>query len=234
MNTRVDSIQLVLFSPSIVISDMLKAGVTIREKYLNVLDGEPVILPIPEDAPVEIPRIQMSSKDKTYNLSISKTRVDLIFKYKRDELNNVFPVPGLFENFLSMFQYLKDDLSAKVTRLAIVAHWILELHSGSSAEHLLTKYINKEAPLARPRELEIHCLTREILSNIEANKWTRIRSAHEVSAPYEDRLISFLLDINTLAENAYDFKKESIKAFLEDSVRVMKSTLESHLSLLGG
>ncbi len=234
MNTRVDSIQLVLFSPGIVIFDVLKAGVTIREKYLNVLDGEPVILPIPDDAPVEIPRIQMSSKDKTYSLSISKNRVDLILRYKKDELSNVSPFQELFENFLSLFQYLKNELNAKVTRLAIVTHWVIELDGGSSAEHLLSKYINKEAPIARPRELEIHCLNRETLSDFEANKWTRIRSAHDISLPHEDRLISFLLDINTLAENTYDFKKESIQAFLEESVRIMKNTLESHLSLLGG
>lgn len=233
MNIKVEGTHLVLYSPGIVIVDKLKVASDIRERAPKLFEGDPVILPLSENMPPEIPRIQMNSKDGRYNLSITGNRIDFVFRYKEDEKENLFPIPGLFENFLTIFQYFKENICVRITRTAIVTSWIIELEKSSSAEFILEKYIRNETPIVKPYELELSYLTREVIAGFEVNKWTRIRSARKISVPEENKFISSLIDINTLADITYDFNKESLQRFLEESAKVMNETLEKHLKLMG-
>lgn len=228
MDIRLDNTQLVLFSPGIIIVDKLKVANTINDNLLGLLDSDPVILPIPEDAPSEFPRMQMNSKDGRYNLSVAKSRLDFIFRYKEDERENLFPIPGLFEKFLTIFQYIKENIYAQITRTATVTNWIIELEKTPAAEYILSRYIRSEMPIIKPYELELHYLTKESIAGFEVNKWTRIKSTRKISEPEQNRFISFLTDINTLAEMTYEFNKESLQRLLDESSKVIKETIEKH------
>ncbi len=234
MDIRIKNIQLVLFSPGIIIVDKLKVANAINDNLSNLFDGDPVMLPIPEDAHLETPRIQMSSKDGRYNLSIARNRLDFISIQKEDTDENSFPTPGLFEKFLAIFQYFKEDIHTQITRCAIVTDWIIELEKTSSSELLLLRYIRPQTPIINPYELELHYLTKESIAGFGVNKWTRIRSARKISEPEQDRFITFHIDMNTLAEMAYEFEKESLQKFLEQSSNVINETIEKHLRNMEG
>lgn len=45
----------------------------------NIFDGDPIMLPLPADAPVEIPRITLESKDKKHKLETAINPVITIF-----------------------------------------------------------------------------------------------------------------------------------------------------------
>jgi len=229
MNIRIDHTQLVLFSPGIIIIDKLKAANAINDSLSGLFDGDPVILPLPEDAPPQIPRIQMSSKDGRYNLSIARNKLDFIFRYDKDDEKNLFPVPDLLEKFLVIFQYFRENIHTQITRCAIVTNWIIELEKTSAAEFLLLKYIRSDAPIIKSHELELHYLTKESIGRFEVNKWTRIKSARKTSAPEQNRFIVFHIDINTLEEVAYEFDKGSLQRFLDQSSNVMNQTIKKHL-----
>ncbi|MEW6409668.1 MAG: hypothetical protein AB1488_06090 [Nitrospirota bacterium] len=233
MNIRLDNTQLVLFSPGIIIVDKLKVANAINNILSGLFDGDPIILPLPEDAPPEIPRIKMGSKDGRYNLSIAKSRLDFIFKYEEDKRENLFPIPGLFEKFLTIFQYLKENIYTQITRTATVTNWIIELEN-PAAEFLLSKYIRSETPIIKPYELELHYLTKESIAGFDVNKWTRIKSARKISKPEQNRFISFLIDINTLAEMTYEFNKESLQRLLDESSKIIKGAVEKHFKNMGG
>jgi len=234
MDIRIDHAQLVSFSPGIIIVDKLKVANDINGDLPDLFDGDPVILPIPEEAPAEIPRIQMNSKDGRYNLSISKSRLDFIFRYRRDERERLFPIPGLFEKFLTLFQYFKEIIHTQITRFAIVTNWIIELEKTPAAELLLSKYIRSETPIITPRELELHYLSRESISGLQVNKWTHIKSARIISEPVQNKFVFLHLDINTLPEIAYNFDCESLRKFLDQSSKVINETIEIHLKNMGG
>lgn len=232
MNVVLDHTQLVLFSPGIIIVDKLKVANAINDNLSSLFDGDPVILPLPENAPPEIPRIQMSSKDGRYNLSIASSRLDFIFKYKEDEKENLFPIPGLFEKFLAIFHYFKENVHTHITRCAIATNWIIELEKSPAAEFLLSKYIRNEAPITNPYELELHYLTKESIAGFEVNRSTRLKSARKISEPQQNRFVVFYIDINTLAEKTYDFGKESLQSFLDQSSKVMNETISKHLKIM--
>jgi len=228
MKMRPDNTKLVLFSPIIVFVDKLKAANSINYVSSGLFSGDPIMLPIPDDAPSEIPRMQMASKDGKHNLSIARNRLDLLFKYKEDEAEKLFPSPGLFETFLTIFNYLREDAHIQVTRCAIVSNWILELEK-PGAEVILSSYVRSKTPIIKPYELELHYLAKRSIAGFDVNKWTRIKSARKINEPENNRFISFYIDINTLAEVTYEFNKESLHLFLDESSKVIKETIDEHL-----
>ena len=68
----------VIFTPEFNIANSLKPANDAMELLGERLDGSSSILPVPQNAPAEIPRIQMVSKDKKWTLTISLARTDLI------------------------------------------------------------------------------------------------------------------------------------------------------------
>ena len=228
MNIKVEQEQLVLFSPGVTLVDKLKMANAINDSLSGLFDGDPVILPLPEDAPSEFPRIQLRSKDERYSLSIAKGRLDFIFRYLKDEEKTLFPVPDLFEKFLVIFRYFKENIHTQFTRCAIVTNWLIELRESPGAEYLLLKYIRSEVPISKPYELELHYLIKDLIAGFEVNRWTRIKSARKISEPKLNKFVVFHIDINTLAEKMYEFDKDSLQRFLKASSKAINETIQLH------
>jgi len=228
MNIKIISAQLVIYSPGIVIVNKLKVANAINDNLLGLFDSDPVIIPLPEDAPPELPRIQMFSKDKRYSLLIASNRIDFIFQYKEEDEKS-FPIPDFFEKFLTIFKYFSENLHTQFTRSAIVTNWIIELEKISAAEFLLDKYIQDKTPIVKPYELELHYLTKGTAAEFEINRWVRIKSARKMGEPEKNNLIFLLIDINTIAEKNYEFDRYSLQRFLEQSSKIAKETIEEHL-----
>lgn len=226
------SVQLVILSPGIVIANKLKVANAINDNLSSLFDSDPVMIPLPEDAPPESPRIHMSSNDKRYILSIASNRIDYVFQYKEED-EKLFPISGLFEKFLTIFQYFSENIHTQFTRSAIVTNWITEMENISAAGFILDKYIQSKVPIVKPKELELHYLTNETVAEFEVNKWVRIKSARKKTEPEKGNLILFIIDINTLAEKSYEFDKDSLERFLEQSSRITKETIEGHIKTMG-
>ena len=120
MNIRLDHIQLVLFSPGVVVVNKLKTASALNDVLSGVLDGDPAIIPLPDDAPPEIPRIILKSKDEQYNLKTANSRIDFFFRYKKEQEKTPFPVPNLFGKLIEVFKYSKETMLTQFTRIAIV------------------------------------------------------------------------------------------------------------------
>ncbi len=87
---KFDNIRMVLFSPGIVIMNKLEVAHNINKVLSFLFDGDPVIVPLSEDAPSELPRIQLNSKKGIYSLSIAKNRIDFVFRNKDHQEKNSF------------------------------------------------------------------------------------------------------------------------------------------------
>lgn len=229
MSIRLDYTQLVLFSPGIVIVDKLKMANALNDVLSGILDGDPIILPVPDDAPSEIARTQLKSKDERYSLSIAKNRLDFTFRYKEDDEETPFPVSGLFEKFLRICQFFKENIHTRFGRSAIVTNWIVESEKSPGAEHLLSRYIHKDVPISNPYELELHYLMKDSIAGLDVNKWTRIKSARRKSEPEQNKFIVFHIDINTLSEETYEFNPTTLQKFLNEGSKVVKDTIDIHL-----
>lgn len=232
MNKKFNQIQLVFYSPGIIITDKAKVANSINEILMGLFNGDPVMLAIPEEAPLEIPRIQLQSNDKKYSLSIAKNRADFIFRAKTEEEQANFPASGLFEKFLTIFRYFNETINTQITRSAIVVSFITELEKTSSAEYILLKYLKNEVPIYKPHELELHYLLKDSIAGLEVNKWTRIKSSRLTSEPEKNWFIVFHLDINTLAEIEYRFDKDLLERFINEGSESIKDTIGKHFKII--
>lgn len=228
MRKKLDSLQLVLFSPGIMIVNKLKTATALNESLSNIFDGDPLIVPLPSDAPGEIPRIQLKSKGETRILSIARNRLDLLFRYK-DTDETPFPIPDVFTHFLKIFEFFKKDTHTDFIRAAMVTKWVAELEKSTALECLLSKYIRSGAVKGRPYKLQLHYLTKESIAGLKTNRWTRIKTANKIPELEQNKFIAIEIDINTLAEEIYKFDGELLKNFLDEASMVTKDIMDTHL-----
>ncbi|MBW2106361.1 MAG: hypothetical protein JRI26_10150 [Deltaproteobacteria bacterium] len=227
MPKNIEQIQLVLFSPGIVITNKPKLVSDINDALQGLFDGDPAILPIPEDAPAEIPRIILKSRDERYIFQIATKRVNFFYNYRPEDSLIEFPINGLYDKFIYICKSLIEEVHCQFPRAAQVTRWAIEL-PGSGAEYILSTYLREDALFKDPYDLELHCLTKENVAGCKTNKWVRIKSARKASDPSENNLLTVLIDINTIAEEEYEFGDVLLTQFLNRSSNITKETISAH------
>ena len=93
----------------------------------------------------------------------------------------------------------------------------------------MSNYIQQEAPIDNPHELELHYLMKDSIAGFNVNRWTRIKSARKKSEPKQDRFVVFHIDTNTLAEEAYEFDLKTLQKFLNEASREASNIVDTHL-----
>lgn len=68
-----------IFTPEFTIGDKLYLIDFFKDKSKNKFNGDFLSIPLPQDAPAEIPRVILNSKDNLWKLEISLHRTNLIF-----------------------------------------------------------------------------------------------------------------------------------------------------------
>lgn len=209
------SIQTTLFTPSYVFStsEVLKRVIELEQ---DMFDGGPTVLPLPDDAPHEIPRITLENQDKTLKLGLAPARVDF-FRSKSKKEDKIIPNDFIYMA-VPFLTKLLERIGAKCGRMAAVINRFCRRDDPSKE---ITFHFCKEnfmeAPFDRPGAFELHSLKKyEYMESLKVNSWVRIRSGvvqpeNSVSHP----VVIAHQDINTLAElmGTRIFAKEEISAF---------------------
>ena len=76
VNFKVQKIQLTLFPKNFNLVDKIKVANDLKVKMEGLFNGKSTILPLPIDAPLEIPRIILQSKDNFFGCNIAIPRID--------------------------------------------------------------------------------------------------------------------------------------------------------------
>jgi len=211
---------------SYVLTDRLALAGSLLEPTKDTLDGEPMLLPVPDDAPGEIPRIALTSKDGRFKCNVTKDYIELVYigETPTKELEE------LREQWLRMLgelaNVMKRKLNCTIYRLGHVARLIVS--DNKAIEVVKERYI-KSGALETPRSLELHVLDRMSWDGLALNRWYRISAHPKGKADGEGKEISVIFDINTVAEKKYDFGAESLVAFYD---RACRYTINSSEGLL--
>lgn len=206
-------VQATVFTPDFVFStsNILKK---LMEFGLDMLDGDPTVLPLPDDAPHEIPRIILENKDKTYRLEVAPARVNF-FRNKVEEEDKIDP-HKFVQKAGEFFVNLLNSMGANCGRIAAVINRFSYQNDPSSviARHFCKNVFMKE-PFDRPSEFELHSLKKyTYLQSFKVNSWVRIKSGGIKSKSGSIRSVVFAQqDINTLAEETKSYSNEEILKF---------------------
>ena len=194
-----------VFTPELTIPSSLKFAnlvVSIIGKYVG---EEPSILPIPQNAPPEVPRILFGSTDNKWGLNISLQRTNLLYTVDPASTKERISEED-FSSVASMFfgEYQKK-LSLRVQRFGFVTErsWI----GDGALNYILERFcdkdqISKNRPFYNAKRFEIHSLKKYPWEGFNINSWVRIKflpikTGDDETAP----AILVTNDLNTLSLN---------------------------------
>lgn len=229
-----EALQVAIFTRSLDLTDKLEVAQALRKLKTINFEGEPTIFPLPEDAPLEIPRIILKSKDNSFALNISPIRTDLIFQSQKSaesdlpngELSTI--EKQIIPTILEVFEILSKNFSANVSRAAVIAKIIAKLDM-SSKEFLQKTYIQKMT--TTPYEIKTHFLFKEKLGDFQINKWKRLETLRNKKNLEDDSALLFALDINTLLEIDYKFTPKNLEDFYKKAMGLIENEMKEFQKL---
>ncbi|MBI2613978.1 MAG: hypothetical protein HYW62_04375 [Candidatus Levybacteria bacterium] len=213
--------QIAYFLGSLDLSDRLKVAEIVRKELGNVLDGQPTILPIPDDAPLEIPRVILTSKNGEFICNISANRFDFINKLPEGkEGMNISHVeknlPGIINKLNKL---LFAGLNATSYRLGLIINYTFTPKEGGLS-FLKSNLLGDENDIAS--ELQMHKLIHGQIKSLKVNNWVRLIAV-------ETKPLLIVSDINTTQTEKYEINNELALAFFEQALPVSLKSIEEVL-----
>ncbi len=179
----------------------------ILEHWSDRLNGTTTAIPLPPNAPIEIPRVTMEGNSNGYKITASQVRLDVSWS----ALNPQGPIelPAFFQWTNDVFSTYKQTMGCRVVRLAGVVHKFMPLSSSEDAAQQLTEHFCPERcsrdPFDRAKEFELHELKQLNMSGFTVNCWVRFKTPtltiHSPNGQSKMTGVFIELDINTLVED---------------------------------
>ena len=214
------------FEANRILSEFLK-------EYRHKFDADPLVVPLPDGAPQDIPRIILRSIDGIWQLDISNLRINLTENLQRDIKNEV-DINKFLDFAFDIFVKFRELTKISIGRLAVVINRRQELNSPGLkiAEHFCKEKWIKTV-LNRPETIELHAYKQyHFDENFPVvNSWIRHKGI--VKDKESDQLkgiISLQQDLNTPQEwtNTENYENDQIRQFFNKVPSEMLSLLKKY------
>lgn len=215
----------IFFNPPISVDKKMKILLLekITEKCGELLDGEPTLLPIPLDAPPDIPRVQLNSKDNSFAWGISLLRSDLKFsELEEPSKKNSYISGELFKYFYELLTLYTQELGWSIGRLGFVVNYFSELND--RAPDFITSRFLSNLPVFN--SLELGFLKKDNIDDINLNRWLRVKCVEK-----NDHLLHLLFDINTVLEEKLNLNVEKMMGLFDKFIPYIEKEITG---LFGG
>ena len=222
LNLETTTLQSVFFVTNVNLLDKLDVANKVKSG-LGILDGDPTVLPVPNDAPLEIPRIILTSKNKVFSCNISSERIDLIINKSKVTESNIDLEEEILKKSEILSNLIRKSLNWSVHRLSLISQFKYKPEVGvlNFMKNLLSEQFGADSA-----ELEVHRLKHIKVGNYKSNQWVRFLSRNG-GAPNE--FIHILSDVNTLKTEKYSFTEDGSKLFFSSALIITKNTLKEIL-----
>jgi len=231
---KVQKIQFALFPKNLDLTDKIKIANDLKSNAGGIFDGEPTILPLLNDAPPEIPRIILKSKDNVFSCNISNSRIDFFLQNASAENNFEVVKKDYLLKVESLYKYFVNNLKTSIGRIGFVVNFVSKLDD--SANKLLIQTVLQNdfyfAKSSKIKNISLIFSEGDKLNNgFDVNRIIQIESLRKISDPADDKLISIKYDLNTSPEK---FKEsnltyENIKSILVAISSEMENNINKFL-----
>ena len=198
----------------------------------DVLDRDPITVPVPDEAPIEIPVIILSNKDQSIRMQISRARADVYWHRKQANADmDLNEFCDFAQRAINSYQEATQVLPG---RIALVVHRAQpdENPAKALAAHfcrptLLLDEPGRKGPLNRPEKFELHAHKTFGLDRFAVNSWVRCKTGTIREGTEEHPAILVEQDLNTLAERLTDteFSMMDIRDFHRLAIRELEVIL---------
>jgi hypothetical protein len=217
METKIKQIQTVFFTRDFnIFNDVYKADffIELNRHSNSIFNGQPTMLPTPNDAPQEFPRFILNSADNRFSCSVALLRTDIIYIVPDASIE---ASEQLFETQKTNSQNIFNFLISKgihVNRIGFVAviDKILTSEDKSAFDYLRNNFI-QSGKFSNPKELLFNYNRAGRLGNFETNNLITISAK-------ENTKIILQTDVNTLAEkmSVNDFTPENFNEIIDYAI----------------
>jgi hypothetical protein len=158
----------------------------------NLFDGMPQIIPLPLEAPHEIPRVTLRSGNDRYNCNIAASRIDLIFN---ETGAHELEWPEITKDFSAKSTlFIKSVFSrVQIVRFGLVGSFFIP--DKSAASSISRKYLKQD--LSTAEELNLRYNKKTESHGLELNNIFSINTA-TMAFPQEEKGIYIERDINNV------------------------------------
>lgn len=184
------------------------------KKTIPIFNIPPLIIPLPPNAPPEVPRLQLKSQDHTHQLNVAENRADFFYTaetekqiqdFKNHRSNFSHNIKASFE----LFEKLEE-----IKRLGYVAIFFKE--TDNAINDLSNSFIVK-GKIKSPKELNIRFNTEIQKDNFILNDITAFDPGEITNPPTTTSGIFITRDINTDPLKSYDFTLDKFNKFIQNA-----------------
>ena len=206
-------LQTAVFLTSLDTTRKLDLAMAIRQASGELLDADPLMLPIPSDAPPEMPRLRIKSDDGYWTCQVTGNRLDLILEIPHDTLGIAESTQTIHRQaqiLSSLWEDLQHNFGAAANRMGLVSRFVGPL---DNAVEVLRERFLLPSNAPEPHELQLHVLHKMMLGDTPVNRWTRCLSA--ASSPFSDTQgwIQVDIDVNTVPDHLFTVTPSSLTGF---------------------
>jgi hypothetical protein len=219
------AVQAVIFTPDHGSFSQSSVLASILGRFSQRFNGPVQALPLPEDVPVEVPRVLLRSSDRAWTLQAGPARIDSLW-HQRD-LSSAVPDDVVAHCSEVLAHYVASS-HTKVARLALVITRASQVPE--PAPELVSHFCNEAAqqgPFRHSVNFEIHNHKRYTLAGgPEVNSWVRCKTGQLTVS--EASVVLVEQDINTVEEIAYpsQFDPSGISGYFQRVAAEMDSILQ--------
>ena len=220
------TVQLVAFTPERSALSPAKVLAAVMSRFSDCLNGEVQVLPIPIEAPDEIPRLELKSDDGRQLFSWSPGRLSVACS-PTDSLS----VESAANGCAAILSYLYQQHPVAVNRLACVVNRVAKLDN--PAPELVSRFCRDEmcnpenptAPLRRSVAFQIHNLKKydSPIAGVRLNSWVRCKADNSNDGSRSDLI--FEQDLNTPIDESRRFSSDQMTAFYSMACKEADKTL---------
>ena len=230
------NIQTAFFTHGLFFTDKLSLSSQLIKDTGNIFDGDPIMLPIPPDAPLEFPRMILKSKNEKYILEIKSSRIDFIVKEdQKDKFKKNYPAP-LIKDYQEKLQSLSSSIinvfKTKIIRLGFVLN--LQFKVNNAVNVVKKSYIKDVKFIKDTFDLNIGFLNKITLNNLVANIWFRTNALRSPEKDKDNKILLVMFDINTVPEKILDLKDQNIVSFTKATLEYLDKNLKNYLPEYNG
>jgi hypothetical protein len=171
----------------------------------DTLDGDPIVLPIPADAPPEVPRLVLANKAQSIRVEISLRRTDV--RWLRQASGHEMPLNDFSVFSLRALNIFHQAVHLRPGRVALVVNRFqpyenpgTELARHFCRPELLSDDPAHKGPLNRPENFELHSHKKFQMGRFLTNSWMRCKTGMQTIGDRNRSIIFVEQDLNTLAE----------------------------------
>jgi len=218
-------LQAAVFTPDLNITNSLNLANIINTLLPGKLNGDVSILPIPQDAPAEIPRLQLSSEDGKWKVSISLVRTDLIYLDPNASEDTIITETDFTDIASELFCEYQKQINIRIQRLAFITDRVLREENPSL--YIANKFCKEELlqerrPFNNVKSFEIHSLRKYEWRDFNINSWVRVKTAS--LAMNKEPVVLFQNDLNT-----FGIEEDPERGFETSEINDYFSNISEHL-----